>query len=69
MTGECELHDVEFDKCSLCPVCEGIQNLTRNVTRVEVIDHTGRAYTKYNVADVEISLQDDNRTLKIFIGR
>jgi hypothetical protein len=24
VTGECELHDVEFDKCSICPVCEGI---------------------------------------------
>ena len=24
MTGECELHNVTFDKCSICPVCEGI---------------------------------------------
>ncbi len=24
MTGECELHDVGFDKCSVCPVCEAV---------------------------------------------
>ena len=36
------------------------------VTRVEVIDETGRAYTKWNVK-VEAQLQDDERTLKIFI--
>jgi hypothetical protein len=42
-----------------------------NVTRLEVIDHSrtgkGRVYTNYNCKDVEIELQDDNRTLKIFI--
>jgi hypothetical protein len=41
------------------------------VTRFEVIDHSengvGRAYTKYNVKSLELSYQDDGRTLKIFI--
>jgi hypothetical protein len=41
------------------------------VTRVEVIQHSepynGRAYTNYNAKDVEIQLQDDNKTLKIFL--
>lgn len=39
-----------------------------DVTRVEVIDETGRAYVKYNRSDVEISIQDDGRTLKLFVG-
>ena len=41
-----------------------------NITRLEVIDHTGRAYVHYlanNNESVQYSLQDDNRTLKIFI--
>lgn len=37
------------------------------VTRVEVIDKEGRSYTNYKVEEVELSLQDDDRTLKIFI--
>ena len=36
------------------------------VTRVEVIDDSGRAYTKWNVK-VEAQLQDNERTLKIFV--
>ena len=39
----------------------------QKVTRVEVIDSNGRIYTNYNCKDVEIQLQDDNRTLKIFL--
>lgn len=38
-----------------------------NVTRVEVIDEHGRSYVHYNCDLVEYSLQDDGRTLKIFI--
>lgn len=37
------------------------------VTRVEVIDNSGRAYTEYNAADVQISFQDDGKTLKVFL--
>jgi hypothetical protein len=41
------------------------------VTRVEVIDETGRAYIKYldNDQEVVCGLQDDERTLKVFINR
>jgi len=42
-----------------------------NVNRVEVIQHSkpynGRAYTNYNAKDVKIQLQDNNKTLKIFL--
>ena len=37
------------------------------ITRVEIIDSTGRAYTQYNVAEVQMSIQDDGRTMKIFL--
>lgn len=37
-------------------------------TRVEVIDNTGRAYTNYACKVVETQMQDDNRTLKVFIN-
>jgi hypothetical protein len=47
------------------------QNNTSKINRVEVIQHSppynGRAYTNYNAKDVEIQLQDDGRTLKIFL--
>lgn len=39
----------------------------KNVTRVEVIDNRGRAYTKYHVTDVRLDLQDNSRTLKLFV--
>lgn len=48
---------------------------TSKVNRVEVIDHSkpleeggGRAYVKWEKKlQVEVVLQDDNRTLKVFI--
>ena len=40
---------------------------TSKVSRVEVIDENGRSYTKYGVYDIEFQLQDDNRTLKLFL--
>lgn len=43
---------------------DGIFKLPK-VTRLEVIDHTGRVYVIKN-AEVELSYQDDARTLKIF---
>ena len=43
----------------------------RNVNRVEVIDDTGRAYVKYldKSEGIKYSLQDDDRTLKVFIDK
>ena len=41
--------------------------ITDKITRVEVIDENGRSYTKYGVTDVQLILQDDERTLKIFL--
>jgi len=40
----------------------------KNCTRVEVIDENGRSYVNWNKDNkVEISMQDDDRTIKIFI--
>lgn len=38
------------------------------VNRVEVIDSNGRAYVAYDV-EPTIMLQDDGRTLKVFVDR
>lgn len=37
------------------------------VTRVELIDGSGRVYVNMNVVELLLSLQDDERTLKIFV--
>ena len=43
---------------------------TAKVNRVEVIDDTnGRAYANYDAYNVIVQLQDNGRTLKVFIGR
>lgn len=41
-----------------------------NFNRIEVVDHTGRAYVlwKDSPQGVELIAQDNGRTLKIFIG-
>ena len=48
-----------------------VRDNLNKVTRFEVIDHTpngeGRAYIKRNINEIEISYQDDGRTLKIFL--
>lgn len=41
--------------------------LLDNVSRVEVIDAQGRSYVCTGAEKVEYSLQDDGRTLKIFV--
>ena len=46
-------------------IVDGIFKLPK-VTRLEVIDKTGRAYVVYN-SEVELSYQDNARTLKIFV--
>ncbi len=40
---------------------------TKKVIRVEVIDDKGRSYVNMNCKIDELQLQDNNRTLKIFL--
>ncbi len=43
--------------------------LLEKVNRVEVIDQSGRNYVNWKLTNkVEILLQDDGRTLKVFIS-
>jgi hypothetical protein len=46
---------------------EDVKDNNNEVTRVVVIDELGRSYENCNVQKIRIELQDDNRTLKIFI--
>jgi len=40
-----------------------------DVTRFEVIDEKGRSYTTYDVKEIHLSLQDNGKTLKLFISK
>ena len=44
-----------------------LRDITKGITRVEVIDDKGRVYSTWNAKNVELHLQDDERTLKVFI--
>ena len=39
-----------------------------NVTRVEVITSNGREFVQYDCSNVQVSLQDDGRTIKLFLS-
>ena len=38
-----------------------------DVTRVEVIGSEGREYVRYGCSNVQVSLQDDGQTIKVFL--
>lgn len=45
------------------------------ITRIEIIDRTkgveeggGRVYTNYDIKDCWVSMQDDGKTMKVFIN-
>jgi len=38
-----------------------------DVTRVEVITSEGREFVRYECSNVQVSLQDDGQTLKVFL--
>ena len=44
-----------------------IQDNLIGVTRLEVISPEGRQYVNVNISELELSFQDDGRTLKLFI--
>ena len=39
-----------------------------HVTRVEVIGKNGREFVQYDCSNVQVSIQDQGRTLKIFLS-
>jgi len=47
-----------------------MEEKVKNCTRVEVIDEDGRSYVNWHTDNiVKFDMQDDGRTLKIFIKR
>ena len=38
-----------------------------DVTRVEVITNSGREFVRYECSNVQVSLQDNGRTIKVFL--
>ena len=38
------------------------------VNRVEVIGKNGREFVEYDCSNVKVSIQDDKRTLKVFLS-
>ncbi len=38
-----------------------------DTTRVEVITNEGREFVRYDCSNVQVSLQDEGRTLKVFL--
>ncbi len=50
--------------------CQKTDELTVTplVSRVELIDETGRVYVNWDAKDVSVSLQDEGRTLKVFLA-
>ena len=44
-----------------------LDDLTRRVTRVTLVGDAGVIWERYDLASVALSLQDDGRTLKVFV--
>lgn len=63
-------HSRSVEVISVIAYPDGSTDLTRagNVTRIEVIDDTGRAYVNTDAKAVEFSFQDGGRTFKVFTG-
>lgn len=40
-----------------------------NATRLEIIDENGRAYSRWDIDRLEVSVQDGGRTVKLFVNR
>ena len=38
-----------------------------SITRLEVIDENGRTYVNNSIQDLHLSIQDNDKTLKIFL--
>lgn len=38
------------------------------ITRLEVIDKSGIRYVNWHIDDLDLSVQDDGKTLKIFVN-
>ena len=56
-----------WDESMLAPNGDSIEAFP-HVTRVEVIGKNGREFVQWDCSNVKISIQDDKRTLKVFLS-
>ena len=56
-----------WDESVLAPNGDYIDSFP-NVTRVEVIGKNGREFVQYDCSNVQVSIQDGKRTLKVFLS-
>ena len=56
-----------WDESVLAPNGDYIDSYP-NVTRVEVIGKNGREFVQYDCSNVQVSIQDGKRTLKVFLS-
>lgn len=71
MDNKTELFDKEGNALSIKNIIDllPLEIILENVNRVEVIDQKGRSYVNWNDNNkIEISFQDDGKTLKVFIS-
>jgi hypothetical protein len=61
-----ELNENEMPEEIQMPNGDFLRNYS-NVTRVEVITDDGREFVRYDCRNVQVSLQDDGRTIKVFL--
>ena len=57
---------LDEDDLELIPPKDFIKDYP-DVTRVEVITNNGREYVQYECSNVQVSLQDDGQTIKVFL--
>jgi hypothetical protein len=55
-----------MSKNLLMPNCDFLYSYPQ-VTRVEVITNNGRELVRYECSNVQVSLQDDGQTIKVFL--
>lgn len=56
-----------WDEFMLAPNGDSIEAFP-HVTRVEVIGKNGREFVQWDCSNVKISIQDDERTMKVFLS-
>ena len=56
-----------WDESVLAPNGDSIEAFPY-VNRVEVIGKNGREFVEYDCSNVKVSIQDDKRTLKVFLS-
>ena len=60
------LYDKDGVELSVAQVFENLSVFS--ISRIEVIDNSGRVYVNWGIKDYRLFIQDEGRTLKVFIS-